>query len=338
VPRWELKGDGAMIEHRIGTTHRSDVVHAISKVVVRPALRYAPMTRHVPHLLRVVDRVADVIPRSGRCTHQEIVADTWRGELVTPIDGTTADGVILYAHGGAFLACGMATHRRIVDRLCQRTGMAVLNVDYRQLPIGTVQDAIDDCLDAVGWLERQGFPASQVVLSGDSAGGHLAFATALALREQGATPAGIVGLSPWLDFDHTSKVSHHNARRDAYIPVRKLRRVGRMALGCQVEDYLSPVDADLDGLPPSLIICGEDEVLRVDAEMMAERLLDAEVQCTLQVWERQVHAFPVLTDLNPESLAAVEEVAVFARDVVARAAVRTSARPAAALRSIGGVA
>jgi acetyl esterase/lipase len=323
-----------MIEHRIGTTRRSEVVHALSKLVMRPALRYAPMTRHVPHLLRVVDRAADVIPRSGRCTHQEIVADTWRGELVTPIDGTTSDGVILYAHGGAFLSCGMATHRRIVDRLCHRTGMAVLNIDYRQLPLGTVQDALDDCLDAVGWLGRQGFAPSQVVLCGDSAGGHLAFAAALALREQGVTPAGIVGLSPWLDFDHTAKVSHHNARRDAYIPVRKLRRVGRMALGCRVEDHHSPVNADLAGLPPSLIICGEDEVLRVDAELMAERLLDAQVRCTLQVWERQVHAFPVLTDINPESLAAVEEVAVFARDVVARA----DARPAAGLRSVGGVA
>jgi acetyl esterase/lipase len=309
-------------------------VHAISKIVVRPALRYAPMGRHVPHLLRYVNRAADVIPRSGRCHHQEVVADTWRGELVTPIDGTTADGVILYAHGGAFLSCGIATHRRIVDRLCHRTGMAVLNIDYRQLPVGTVQDAIDDCLDAVAWLERQGFAPSQMVLCGDSAGGHLAFAAALAMREHGTSPAGIVGLSPWLDFDHRAKLSHHNARRDAYIPVRKLRRVGRMALGCRVEDHHSPVNADLTGLPPSLIVCGEDEVLRVDAELMAERLLDAGVRCTLQVWERQVHAFPVIADLNPESLAAIEEVAAFASDVTTRAA----ARPVPALRSIGGVA
>lgn len=324
-----------MIEHRIGTTRRSETVHAISKVVVRPALKFAPMTSHVPHVLRLVDRAASVIPRSGRCSHQEIVAKTWRGELVTPIDGTTSDGVILYAHGGAFISCGMATHRRIVDRLARRTGMAVLNIDYRQLPIGTVEDAIADCVDAFGWLTRQGFAPSSIVLCGDSAGGHLAFATALELREQGMPgPAGIVGLSPWLDFDHRSKMSHHNAKRDAYIPVRKLRRVGRMALGSNVEVHHSPVNADLTGLPPVLIICGEDEVLRVDAEMMAERLLDSDVACTLQVWERQVHAFPVLAELSPESVAAIEEVAVFVKDVASRAA----ARPAAGLRSIGGVA
>jgi acetyl esterase/lipase len=324
-----------MIEHRIGTTRRSDAVHTLSKLVMRPALRYAPMTRHVPHLLRVVDRAASVIPRSGRCTHQEIIAKTWRGELVTPIDGTTSDGVILYAHGGAFLSCGMATHRRIVDRLCHRTGMAVLNIDYRQLPVGTVEDAIADCVDAVGWLGRQGFAPEQIVLCGDSAGGHLAFATALEMREQGlGLPAGIVGISPWVDFDHRSKVRHHNARRDAYIPVRKLRRVGRMAVGTQVEEHHSPVNADLAGLPPTLIICGEDEVLRVDAEMMSERLLDAGVRCTLQVWERQVHAFPVIADLSPESLAAIEEISAFACDTTVAA---SSAPPATVLRSVGGV-
>jgi acetyl esterase/lipase len=326
-----------MIEHRIGTTRRSDTVHAISKVLVRPALRFAPVTSYAPHALRLLNRAACVIPRSGRCTHQEVVAKTWRGELVTPIDGTTSDGVILYAHGGAFISCGIATHRRIVDRLARRTGMAVLNIDYRQLPVGTVDDAINDCVDAFAWLTRQGFPPSSIVLCGDSAGGHLAFATALALQAKGLPgPAGIVGLSPWLDFDHRTKVRHHNARRDAYIPVRKLRRVGRMALGGCVEAHHSPVNADLAdlaGMPPTLIVCAEDEVLRVDAEMMAERLLDAGVRCTLQVWERQVHAFPVLADLNPESLAAIEEVAAFATDVTSRAAIVPTG-----LRSVGGVA
>lgn len=314
-----------MIEHRIGITRRSEVVHAVSKYVLGPTLRYAPMTRHVPYLLRGVDRLANVIPRSGRCAHQEIVAKTWRGELVTPIDGITTEGVILYAHGGAFISCGMATHRRIVDRLAHRTGMAVLNVDYRQLPLGTLEQSIEDCVDAFGWLTRQGFSPSQIVLCGDSAGGHLAFATALRLRELGRPgPGGIVGLSPWLDFDHRGKVRHHNAKRDAYIPVRKLRRVGRMAVGGRTRDHHSPVKADLTGMPPALIICGEDEVLRVDAEMMAEKLLDSGVRCTLQIWERQVHAFPVIAELNPESLAAIEEVAVFARDIADPSAARAT--------------
>jgi len=183
-----------------------------------------------------------------------------------------------------------------------------------------VDDSLQDAEDAFRWLVRNGHPAHQVVLAGDSAGGNLAFATAVRMRDAGLRPAGIVGLSPWLDFDHRSKLRHHNACRDAYIPVRRLRRVGRMAVGCRIEDHHSPVNADLTDLPPALILVAADEILRVDAELMAERLLDSGVECTLQVWEGQVHAFPVLADVNPESLAAIEEIAQFTCTAVAQGA------------------
>jgi acetyl esterase/lipase len=309
-----------MIEHRIGTTRRSDAVHVVSKVALGPVMKWGPLLPTTMKLFPLIERAADRLPRSGRTSHRKIVARDWCGELVTPIDGTTSDGAILYLHGGAFLACGTATHRRIVERLAWRTGMAVLTVAYRQLPLGTLEHSLDDAEDAFRWLTRNGHPAHHIVLAGDSAGGHLAFATAVRMRDAGLRPAGVVGLSPWLDFDHRPKTRHHNARRDAYIPVRRLRRVGRMAVGSRVEQHHSPVNADLTDLPPALILVGADEVLRVDAELMAERLLDAGVQCTLQVWEGQVHAFPVLADLNPESLAAIEEIASFTRTSVAEAA------------------
>lgn len=301
-----------MIEHRIGPSRQSAVVHAVSRATVRPLLRYYPLRGPAAKLMGLVDLGASALPRLSSTVHQPIVAKTWRGELVTAIDGPTDKGAILYLHGGAFLLCGMATHRRIVERLAQRTGMTVLSVDYRQLPQGRLHDSVADCEDAFRWLVRKGHPASKIVLAGDSAGGHLAFATALRLRDDGTgVPAGIVALSPWLDFDHLAKVRHHNARRDAYIPTRRLRRVGRMVVGAHPELHHSPVNARLAGLPPSLMICGEDEVLRVDAELMADRLAEAGVPCTLQIWEGQVHAFPVLTDLTPEGRLALEEIVSF---------------------------
>lgn len=309
-----------MIEHRIGTSRRSDVVHAVSKVVARPTLKYFPLSGPVTKLMPLLDRSAALIPRLSGVVHKAVVGRTWRGELVTPIDGPTSDGAVLYLHGGAFLMCGMATHRRIVERMAQRTGMPVLSVDYRQLPIGRLHDSVSDCEEAFRWLVRTGHPASKIVIAGDSAGGHLAFATALRLRDDNAgTPAGIVGMSPWLDFDHMAKVRHHNSRRDAYIPARRLRKVARMVVGEHPELHHSPVNADLHGLPPSLIICAEDEVLRCDAELMAERLAEAGVPATLQIWEGQVHAFPVLTDLTPESREALEEVITFVQERVAAA-------------------
>ena len=312
-----------MIEHRIGTSRRSDVVQVVSKMVARPTLKYFPLSGPATRLMPLLDRSAALIPRLSHTVHEPVVARTWRGEVVTPIDGPTSDGAILYLHGGAFLMCGMATHRRIVERLAQRTGMTVLSVDYRQLPTGRLHDSISDCEDAFHWLVRTGHPASKIVIAGDSAGGHLAFATALRLRDDAAgTPAGIVAMSPWLDFDHMTKLRHHNSCRDAYIPARRLRKVARLVVGDHPELHHSPVNADLHGLPPSLIICAESEVLRCDAELMAERLAAAGVPATLQIWEGQVHAFPVLTDLTPESREALEEVVLFVKEAAAAGAAK----------------
>ena len=95
-----------------------------------------------------------------------------------------------------------------------------------------------------------------------------------------------------------------------------MRRVAEMVLGCTPEDYHSPINADLHCLPPTLLLCAESEVLRLDSERMAERLARADVPVTLQVWEGQIHAFPVLCDLTPESLAACREIEQFIRTAV----------------------
>lgn len=328
-----------MIEHRIGVSRRSLTVHTVSKVAIRPVLRYYPMRGPAARLMPLVELGCSRLPRLGGTTHQQVTGRTWRGELVTPYDGPAAEGAVLYLHGGAFMMGGCSTHRRIVERLALKTGMAVLSVDYRQLPKGRLHDAIADCEAAFRWLLRQGHRASKIVVAGDSAGGHLAFAVALRLRDEGVgTPAGIVAMSPWLDFDHMTKLKHHNARRDAYIPTRKLRLVGRMVVGAHPELHHSPVNADLRGLPPSLIICGEGEVLRVDAELMADRLAEAGVPSTLQIWEGQIHAFPVLADLTPESRAAVREIVQFVQHAVAAPAYARRGRASDANVTAIGVA
>lgn len=307
-----------MIEHRLGASRRSRAVHAVAKTVVRPTLKYGPLCGPTMALMRSMDRQASRLPRMSGVVHEAVEAQHWRGELLTPIDGPISDGVILYLHGGAFMSCGLGTHRRVVERLAQRTGLTVLTIEYRQLPVGTLHDSVDDCVDAFRWLLRRGHAASRIVIAGDSAGGHLSFATALRVRDEGlGRPAGIVGLSPWLDFDHMTKVRHHNARRDAYIPANKLRKVGRLVVGADPELHHSPVNADLRGLPPVLMICGEGEVLRTDAELMADRLQESGVPCMLQIWEGQVHAFPVMSDLSPEARAALREVVDFVEMAVA---------------------
>ena len=306
-----------MIEHRIGYSWRSGAVHTVTRAVARPALRFYPLRGPAARLLPLLELSATRLPRGTGTRHRLVTARSWRGELVTPADGTTNDGAVLYLHGGAFLLGGLGTHRRIVERLTRETGMPVLCVDYRKLPQCRLETSVADCEDAFRWLVRGGHPPSRIAIVGDSAGGHLAFATALRLRDAGVgTPAGLVAMSPWLDFDHRTRAQHPNAVRDAYIPARRMRRVARMVLGCVPEEWHSPINADLHGLPPTLMMCAEAEVLRVDAELMAERLTAAGVPCTLQVWEGQIHAFPVLCELTPESLDACREVEEFLRRTV----------------------
>jgi acetyl esterase/lipase len=284
---------------------------------VRPALTHVPLWRPMLWLLPLVDLVARVLPRPRAVELQRIGGDTWHAELVCANGKIDPRGAIVYFHGGAFLFGGVASHRRIVARLAELTGLPVLSVGYRQLPFGLLHDAIEDSVAAHDWLVDLGIDPSTVVLVGDSAGGHLAFATALELKRLGRErPAGIVGLSPWLDFDHTAKLTHPNAVRDVAIPATRLAPVARLCVGSEdVHPDRSPVNADLDGLPPVLMHCSADEVLRHDAELMAERLEAAGVPVLLNVWPGMVHAFPILGKALKESRTALQELAGFVERV-----------------------
>lgn len=306
-----------MIEIHPRRSCRSLAVRGLSRAAVRPVLGFFPVRGPMSPLKAAVDLGAGLLPRLPTTSYRHVDGDGWTAELVTRHDTDAEDlaaagGAIVYFHGGAFVFCGLATHRRIVERLAERTGLPVLSVAYRQLPGHTVETSVTDCVEALNWLVDEGVDPEGVVLAGDSAGGHLAFAVALEATAQGVDLAGIVGLSPWLDFDNAARRRHRNAWRDDFIPTFRLDRVARLVTGLRVLDpEHSPVNRDPAGLPPVLMICGHDEVLRHDAELMAERLETAGVPVTLHLWQGQVHAFPVLGNFLPESAAALDQVAAF---------------------------
>jgi acetyl esterase/lipase len=277
-----------------------------------------PVRGPLAPLRGVLDLGARALPRLASTEFERVRADRWSAEVVRPRGGATSHGAILYFHGGAFVSCGMATHRRIVERLALRTGLLVMSVSYRQFGEALVETSIEDCVGALSWMVGQGVDPAEVVLAGDSAGGHLAFAVALAGVRAGVHVGGIVALSPWLDFDCTIHRSHENARTDHLLPARRMMRVARQVNGTRViEPLRSPVNAALSGLPPSLLMCAADEVLRHDAELMTERLEAAGVPVDLHIWEGQVHAFPVLAHLLPESRRALDLIGEFVVDTLA---------------------
>lgn len=305
----------AVVHQRTEVSARARLVFTAARLMLRPLLTRWPLTSWGMLPLPLVEAMAGILPAPTGVTYERVDFDGFAGEWVRPA-ALSDDAVVLYFHGGAFVTCGLATHRRVVAKLAEDCGLAVLSVAYRQLPTVRLAGSVDDCLSVYRGLLAQGYDPSRIVLAGDSAGGYLVFATALAALAEGLPgPAGIVALSPWLDFDCAGKLAHPNAARDAYAPASRLPALVKLLVADPAVDT-SPVNAQLAGLPPVLLIAAESEMLRCDAELMTERLAAADVPVTLQIWAGQVHAFPVLVDLLPESRAAVHEVAEFVHTVL----------------------
>jgi acetyl esterase/lipase len=251
------------------------------------------------------------------------------------------NGAILYFHGGAFLTCGLNTHRRLVSRISYASAQPVLNVGYRQMPYEPITESVADGVNAFRWLLDQGYAPGDITIAGDSAGGYLAFSVARAVMDNAwGQPAGVVALSPLLDFDPTNKQGHRNADRCQTFPINaftKLHEVsGRMDTRRGISgSRVCPVNMPLADMPPALVQIGSREVLMADAELMANRLVSAGVPCELQVWDRQVHVFQAAAAWVPEARTAIEEIGTFVRHLAAREVVEAApvAAPAPAARS-----
>ncbi|MFC5745636.1 alpha/beta hydrolase [Actinomadura rugatobispora] len=307
------------VEERAGCGLGARLAVWLMRRFLRPLVARLPWTPYTLRFAPLLDLAGFLMlpPRGTRVARVRGLscpAEWVRGPGVTGV----GDKVILYFHGGGFVACGLRTHRRMIARISQAADMPVLSVAYRMQPRVTIATSVSDCSNAYGWLLEEGHEPADIVVAGDSAGGYLAFMAPLhALRDGLPPPAGIAALSPFTELDIAGKIAHANAALDPFIPAPRLRDMVRTCFpGAEVTDpWLSPVHADLGGLPPVLIQVGSVEVLRSDAELMAGRLGAADVPCTLQIWEGQMHVFQIFADISREGLAAISEIGAFARAV-----------------------
>ncbi|WP_395103895.1 alpha/beta hydrolase [Actinomadura sp. SCN-SB] len=309
------------VEERAGCGPVARLAARLLRRSLRPLIALLPWTPFTLRLAPLIELGAVLLvpPRGttvGTVNGLGCAAEWVRGPGVTGGSGKA----ILYFHGGGFVACGLRTHRRMIARISQAAGMPVLSVAYRMPPRVAIGTTIGDCADAYRWLLDEGHKPGDIVVAGDSAGGYLAFMAPLhAIRDGLPRPAGIAALSPLTDLDTAPKIAHANAALDPYIPARRIRDMVRICFpdADLADPWLCPVHADLTGLPPTLIQAGSIEVLRADAELMAERLGAADVPCTLQLWEGQVHVFQIFADITREGLTAIAEIGAFARTVTA---------------------
>jgi acetyl esterase/lipase len=204
--------------------------------------------------------------------------------------------VILYLHGGAFVAESPRAHCAMLSRICRRAGARGFYVNYRLAPEHPFPAATDDCLDAYRHLLVHGVDPARIVIAGDSAGGNLALVTALRVREAALpAPAALVMISPVLDASFSGDSIRRN---DGLDPLFRSSIIERLAPYYVREDqrrhpWVSPLEADLSGLPPSLVIVGSSEILLDDSVRFASRAGTA----TLQVWHDMPHVFPAMHGL-----------------------------------------
>lgn len=236
-------------------------------------------------------------------------------EVVTP-QRPSASVTIVYLHGGAYVSMSPRSHRRLVSHLAAATGCRVIAVDYRLAPEHPYPAALDDATAAYTAHLAEA-PQQKVVLAGDSAGGGLALATAIALRDRGQPlPAALVLIAPWVDLTCSGDSMRSRTRRERVLTPAALPDDARRYAGdLDVHSPLvSPLFADLEGLPPMLIQVGDDEVLLDDSLRLAQRAQDAGVPVNLQVWQRLWHVWQLYAGLLPEAADAVGAIAEFVRE------------------------
>ena len=231
------------------------------------------------------------------------------------------DGALLYFHGGGFITGGLDSHRHVVATLARRTRLPVVHVDYRQYPQVTVDGSVEDCLGAYRWLLQQGADPAKTVLAGDSAGGFLAFATALGSQQRGLSgPAGVVGISAVLELDDTARREHENLHRDGFgIPLVLPEILDQVCPSPAMRHDLAPINGRLETMPPALLVAAESEILRCDAERLQRALHHRNRPCRLEIWPSELHGFPALLPFLRDSKDAFARITRFVCERVAEA-------------------
>jgi acetyl esterase/lipase len=239
------------------------------------------------------------------------------GEWLQPA-GAAQSSVILYLHGGAYITGSCHTHRGLAGHIAQAAGLDCFLLDYRLAPEHPFPAAVDDAYAAYLALHRQD-PTRRIVLAGDSAGGGLALALALRLRDAGhPAPGAMALLSPWTDLTLSLPTHHSKAAVDPFFPdTSTLAMAAQLYAGNQNlrQPLVSPYFAPLHGLPRTLIHVGEHEALLGDAQALAATMQAAGSPVQLQEFEGMWHVWQLFAGRFAEADASIKQLGTFLRVV-----------------------
>lgn len=242
----------------------------------------------------------------------EITEHDVGGVRALRIDPPHSKGQALYLHGGAYVLGSADTHLRLAASYALASGARVWSVDYRLAPEHPYPAGLDDATK-VWRAVHNGMPSAII---GDSAGGGLALALAVRIRDEALLqPAALALISPWADLTLTNDAIKAKADVEIMLSQRGLAMDADRYRGDidAADPRISPLRAEMRGLPPTFIQVGTDEILFDDSKILAERMDVSGVAVYLQIWQGMAHAWPAFGDAVPEAAASVAALGAFCR-------------------------
>jgi monoterpene epsilon-lactone hydrolase len=259
------------------------------------------------HMANMIQLSNDVETKKGNIDGIDVI---W---LKTP--GVEEESLIIYLHGGSYTAGSFNSHKDLVQRLSREAKCKIITIEYGLAPEHPFPKGLNDVIKIYNWLiNEEKYKPNKIVIVGDSAGGGLALATLVKLRDLGIKlPAAGVCLSPWTDLAFTGESCYDKNISDPGITLDDLMFAAKLYIGNNdpKNPYISPVYADLKGLPPLLIHVGTIEKLLNDSTRVAESAKKAGVNVTLKVWNEMIHVFQAYAVLIREGEESIKEIGSF---------------------------
>ena len=270
-----------------------------------------PATRTIQERRARLDGLADVFPLPDDVDRSETELGGIPGVRLEPPG--SGDDVLFYLHGGGYGGGSARSHAEMAARLARAAGASAVLPEYRLAPEHSFPAALDDALAAYrAVLEEAGGDGGRIVMGGDSAGGGLAVALCVALRDaEEPLPRALALLSPWLDLTCTSPSWDARFKDDPVLDHTLREAAERYLDGADSRDpHCSPLFADLSGLPQTLVLVGTHEILYDDAVSFAEMAAQAGVDVELEIGHEMVHVWPIFP-ITPEAVASTVRIGRF---------------------------
>lgn len=220
--------------------------------------------------------------------------------------------IVIYFHGGAYVAGSAQTHRHLTAKLALESECEVISVDYKLAPEFPFPHALDDALNAIDGC-RLKYPNAKIFLAGDSAGGGLALAASLKLKEENNQVQGLILLAPWVDLTFEGEVFKKVNFKDPILSTKRIMTSAALYRGTtsNKNQFVSPIFADLAGLPPAFIQVGSADLLFDESKLLAEKLFSASVNVEYDPWHGQPHVFQFFWPILPQGEIAIQKISTW---------------------------